>query len=621
MHLARSLEVQNHEISDYFVSEVLDQQPPEIVRFMLDTSVLSELTAETCAALTGRPDAEALLRRTHRAHLFLVALDDGRTRFRYHDLARQLLRAELRVRDRAREQSLQRRAAEWFESAGNARRAARHFLAAQQAGRALSLLDGHVVTDFLRDPALPPPELGVIDSKRLTDEPDRLLALATDLLLSGDAARGGACLDTLDGLHASLAPDAKLDVGLTAARSLHHLLTGRVDESVAKALSVQAMHKQTQLAAEWNAAVPLILLHGYTWLEDVGAVEREAAAALAGTHVTEPVKHIVVPGSLALCWFEAGRLPEAADAAEDADRAARGLGPRQHFLAVDFLRVLAGLALERRDFDTADRLTEQALSIGRQQPLFEFLAMLDGAAICGAREQVGDALASVDAARRVLAGTGSVLLARADELEALLRLQLGDLRSATELATKLPAIPRHLLLARIALATGDYPTAQRHLQAPSQHDLTPRRALVRQLLLAALAIRRSDPMTASIMGNALLSARRGGFCNTVVTTVPEVTTYVIEHAAPSDSFTEGLIAAALEVRSARPRTCRPITEPLTPAERRVLDLLPTGTCPQIAATLYVSPSTVKTHLRSIYQKLGAASRSEALGRAADLQLL
>ena len=61
--------------------------------------------------------------------------------------------------------------------------------------------------------------------------------------------------------------------------------------------------------------------------------------------------------------------------------------------------------------------------------------------------------------------------------------------------------------------------------------------------------------------------------------------------------------------------------PLTPAERRVLKLLPTSTCRQMAAALYVSPHTVKTHLRGIYHKLGVASRAEALERAVDLRLL
>jgi LuxR family maltose regulon positive regulatory protein len=40
----------------------------------------------------------------------------------------------------------------------------------------------------------------------------------------------------------------------------------------------------------------------------------------------------------------------------------------------------------------------------------------------------------------------------------------------------------------------------------------------------------------------------------------------------------------------------------------------------MAATLYLSRNTVKSHLRSIYQKLGASSRSEAIERAGDLRL-
>jgi LuxR family maltose regulon positive regulatory protein len=41
----------------------------------------------------------------------------------------------------------------------------------------------------------------------------------------------------------------------------------------------------------------------------------------------------------------------------------------------------------------------------------------------------------------------------------------------------------------------------------------------------------------------------------------------------------------------------------------------------MAGVLYISRNTVKTHLRSIYQKLGVASRSEAIERAIDLHLL
>ena len=104
--VARALRVRSQEIADYFIAEVLDQQPPEVARFMLDTSVLSELTADTCAAVSGARDAAVLLHAIDAAHLFLVPVDEERTRFRCHGLVRQIMRAELRARDPARERML-----------------------------------------------------------------------------------------------------------------------------------------------------------------------------------------------------------------------------------------------------------------------------------------------------------------------------------------------------------------------------------------------------------------------------------------------------------------------------------------------------------------------------------
>ena len=246
-----------------------------------------------------------------------------------------------------------------------------------------------------------------------------------------------------------------------------------------------------------------VLLRAYTWLEDFEAVDREAAAAQAMPLVATGQAG-GLRGAQALAWFEAGRLTEAAEAARAADADARRLGFHQHPFAVDYLRVLAGLALEQRDFDTAEQLTERALSISeRFRPVFEFLALLDRAEIWAARGQIHEALATVDAARLVLAGTKSELLARAGELEALLRLSLGDLRSAAELAGGLPATRRGLLLARVALAADDHHAAVEHLDTRSLGDLTPRAALVRQVLLAAAAIERGDPEAAGIVGGVL----------------------------------------------------------------------------------------------------------------------
>ena len=174
---ARALGVRSPAIAEYFSDEVLEQQPAEVARFMLDTCVLGELTADACAAGSGRRDAAALLHGLDAANLFLVAEDEERISFRYHHLVNQILRARSRARDPARERAVQVRAGEWFESTGDVRRAARHFLAAKQVDRALALLQDRVFTSFQRDPALPPPpDLSMIDPSLLLDAPGRLPA-------------------------------------------------------------------------------------------------------------------------------------------------------------------------------------------------------------------------------------------------------------------------------------------------------------------------------------------------------------------------------------------------------------------------------------------------------------
>src|SRR6202007_240594 len=117
------------------------------------------------------------------------------------------LRTQLRAIDRSRELTLRLRVAEWLESAGDTRGATRSYLAggqahpaaAGQADRALGLLQERVVADLWRDPAAPAVlDLGGLDPSLLTGVPERLLALAADLLLWGDRIRGGQYLDLLE---------------------------------------------------------------------------------------------------------------------------------------------------------------------------------------------------------------------------------------------------------------------------------------------------------------------------------------------------------------------------------------------------------------------------------------
>ena len=410
-------------------------------------------------------------------------------------------------------------------------------------------------------------------------------------------------------------------------RAFQYGQAGRLTEAVTAAQRARDIQQQAQLSDEWHVAIPLILLRVYPCLDDFAAVEREAAAALAQPELPEPDP--ADPGTQCpgAGLVPAGRLTDAAEAATAAEWEARRLGFDRHFFAVDYLRVLAGLALERRDLNAAERLAERAVAITETgRPIFEFLTLLDRARIWAARSQIREALTTVAAARRALAEPSASLRAQADELEAQIRLALGDTRAAAELAAGVPASRRDLLLARIALAAGNHQAAQEHLQLPTLGSLTTRDRLVRQILLAAAAVERGDPTADGIVGGAVQRARQEGFINTLVSTAPQVTGYLVGHATRmrSDLYLEQVITAALDVRAAQPDRAeyrRLIAEPLTAAELRTLKLLPTSTYLQIAATLYISRNTVKTQLRSIYQKLGVASRSEAIERAVDLRLL
>jgi len=101
---------------------------------------------------------------------------------------------------------------------------------------------------------------------------------------------------------------------------------------------------------------------------------------------------------------------------------------------------------------------------------------------------------------------------------------------------------------------------------------------------------------------------------------------LLERQARQRTAHPALLAQILDLlagnRPAPPGGPRPPLEPLSKSELRVLRYLPTHlSAPEIARELSVSTSTVKTHLRNLYAKLGAHSRAEAVGSARALSLL
>lgn len=133
----------NHRyIMEYLTEQVLDQQPPEIRQFLLQTSILESLQGDLCNAVTGRADAGAMLEHLYNANLFLIPLDDEHLWYRYHHLFADLLR-DLRRRDAAAKASDHQHASRWYASAGMWGEAIGHALSAEDFPAAVALLENH----------------------------------------------------------------------------------------------------------------------------------------------------------------------------------------------------------------------------------------------------------------------------------------------------------------------------------------------------------------------------------------------------------------------------------------------------------------------------------------------
>ncbi len=125
------------------------------------------------------------------------------------------------------------------------------------------------------------------------------------------------------------------------------------------------------------------------------------------------------------------------------------------------------------------------------------------------------------------------------------------------------------------------------------------------------------------LGAALVVAEREGFVQSVVALGPPVFKLLEAHPAGADTaYVADLIErAAAVVSPVVSDAMARLVDPLTPSELNVLRHLSSRlTNREIAAALYVSLNTLKTHIKSVYRKLGVTSRTEAVdaGRRAHL---
>ncbi len=621
----------DQEVADYLLTEVMDGLPDATRRFMLRTSVCADLSVGLAVRLSDRTDAGRVLSELEQRNAFTRRVGRGRVSYRYHDLLRTFLLAELRQDDPRAERELQHTAARWFQQQGDHLHAIEHLAAAG---------DVEQVTDLARTHGLAAVLSG--RSRRLhavlTDLPERdrrepivaLLLAAASLELDHveDADRWLAHLD-LDAIVAGSDPSlAALAAAVGAARA-------RLDLDVRGALArLEASPAGTigdadlDLYALQQRGVVRLFVGAY----DGSVSDLQRAAALARAAGRDAV--------LVSCWsFLAGTfasmgdLPatrrHAAEAVALAERRGWGRSPP---LAHAYMLV-GWTASLRADTEVAELAAARALaSLARHnEPDVELAARSLELYLFAHRDDAFDALQRYLRLYERLADAdvSPALLGYAAPLVVQICLDLGErswARTIAEIAMRRapdpgePALLRALLqvdagqpaAARCELAPVLDGTAACHLVTTEVRawltsagieqragNLTLAQERLRTALVLAEPIELLQPFLESQALMGLLIGGKGRFGRSE---------------AFVDAILERLPARAADEHDALLR--------LTPAELEILRDLPSLlSLREIAAARSISVNTVKSHLRAIYRKLDVDGRRRAVEAARSRGLL
>ena len=247
---------------------------------------------------------------------------------------------------------------------------------------------------------------------------------------------------------------------LASANAIDFALTGQLRESLAQRHWARSLRVDPGAVDEWLLGVDISGAYCHTYLGEFDAA-RQLVGTLASSALSPtPVTDVLCPGLNSQIAFGEGALTQAKVFAAGALESSRRLGFDHHNFTFPGLRIAARLALERRHLDVAASLVEQILELcSGSGPLFEYLTQVDRARIWAAAGNLEEALSSLPAARSALRCDHSVLFAQADELEARLRLALGDRNGARRVAEQLPDDRRTVISALIAMGANDHRTA------------------------------------------------------------------------------------------------------------------------------------------------------------------
>src|SRR5579859_768312 len=632
-------------VAEYLVAEVLERQSERVRRLLLVTSVLDRVNGELADLLAGGSGGERVLQELEEANAFVVSLDAARSWFRYHRLFADLLRAELRRAAPGEVGGLHRAAAGWLAGRGFAVEAIRHAQAAGDWEMAVRLLAGHWPGLLLDGQAGTAHELLAGFPARVAAADAELAALAAaDELARGSlaaaeeylgaaergsasvpAGRGGQVRVLLGVVRLSLARQrGDLPAVAEQARQLQALAEtpDTAHDDLGEDLRALALINlgTAEVWAARDADAKSHLEHGVTLARRIGRpfLEFSGLAYQATINVT---------GSLTLSAERGRQAVELARQHGWTDEPAAGV-------AYEVLGAV--LAWQGRPGEAEPWIQRAERTVRPEaEPTVALLVHVGRGLVELGRGRDRMALAAFQAAermaRRLAAPHGITPRIRALLLLTLVR--LGETGRAGQVLADLGVQGRDVGEIRIAVAAlrlaQDDPHAAAAALAPLLDGSAPvtRWAwLAQAFLLEAIAQDAlGDPAAA---GRALeraldLAEPDGALGSFLLHPAPGLLERHARHRTAHASLlmeVRGLLAG----RTPAPAATGPqrLLEPLRNSELRVLRYLPSDlTAPEIAAELYVSPNTVKTHMRNLYAKLGTHRRHEAVERARALGLL
>jgi LuxR family transcriptional regulator, maltose regulon positive regulatory protein len=655
-------------VLDYLTEEVLDRQPQPLRGFLLETSVLERLSGPLCAAVTGRADSQALLEQVERANLFLLPLDEVRGWWRYHHLFADLLRARLAREQPGRLPELHRAAAAWCEQHGLVDDAVRHALAAGDALWAARLIEQHFDAMLWRSEDVTFRRwLQALPAELVRSRPRLCLAQGYWALLSGrlevveplvaDAQRAVAAVaeepyEPSAGRAASLL--ANLPAAITLAPAM--LARDRGDAERTAEFAQQALTHLTDADRTLRHFARYYLAMA-DWLRGRVVEAEQALAGLAAEQVAAGARYLApLYHDLGQVQRARGHLGAALRTYERALGIATQAGrplPPAGIPHVDIAEVL----YERGELDAALSHATQGVALSRQlgwaRQLVASLAIL-----AWIRHAQGDrvgALEAVGEAERVgVSPTMVGLLNPLPALRARLALAPGEVGEAARWVQECgldaddePNYPRereYLVLVRVLLAEQAPGRALGLLQR--LHTLAAAQgrtgSVIEARALQALARSASGDQVGALeaLAEALTLGAPEGYLRVFVDEGPPMAALLHqllagrrrERLAAAGAVPREYLArlvdafeqAGLPIRAPAGRgvVVAGLVEPLTARELQVLQLLAAGAPNRaIAEQLVVTPETVKKHLSHLFDKLGAANRTQAVARARQLGLL